>query len=141
MQFYKSLYAISGQLPGLVWKKENFFTFFSFSWIHLLYLTLLYSAVGLKVCLCLSLGDEGSLTQNYLQTHAHVPTHPHITHTRHNTINTITHLNVHSCTCMHTHNHKRTHIHTQYTHTKPTQASISPSFSAATVNVKQHRYG
>ena len=77
MQFYKSLYAISGRLPGVVWRKENFFTFFSFSWIHLLYLTLLYSAVGLKVCLCVSLGDEGSLTQNYLQTHAHVLTHPH----------------------------------------------------------------
>ena len=59
-------------------ERKKIFSFFSFSWIHLLYLTLLYSAVGLKVCLCLSLGDEGSLTQNYLQTHAHVPTHPDI---------------------------------------------------------------
>ena len=38
---------------------------------------------------------------------------------------------------MHTHNHKHTHIHPQYTCKKPTQANKSPSFSAATVNVKQ----
>ena len=62
-------------------------------------------------------------TRAFTHTFTHIQIH----------ISAITHLSLHPSTFMHTHNHK--HIHN--TQTRPTQVNTSPSFSAATVNVKQ----
>ena len=64
----------------------------------------------------------------YPHTHTYIDTHK-----QHNTFKLVCFLHMHAHTRMHT--HTRTH-----THARPTQVSTSPSFSAATVNVKNKIY-